>query len=643
MTVEKAAMQGKGVTWRAVVIGLVLIPPNSYWIAQRSIVWGGSPTYMSIFYNVVFCVTFLTLLNLAVKKLSERFAMSQGELLTVYVILCIGAATAGLDMVGMLVTLLGHPFWFATPENEWQALFWKYIPKWLSVDDHKVLAGYYQCDSSLYTVEHIKGWLVPVLWWSGFIVVLVFVMLCINVIMRKRWTENEKLSYPIIQLPLEMTKEGGASGFFRNRLLWTGFIIAGGMNMINSLHFFYPSIPSIPIRSVNLGRYFTEKPWNAMGWTPLHFYPFMIGLGYFVPLDLSFSYWFFYLFWKAQFIVGSVMGLHGLSEFPYPYAQVYGALMGLAVIVFWTSRRYLFQVLRLVFRGQAEDDHEPIRYRTAILGIVSGMLLLTLFSYKAGMSLWVILVFFVIYFAISLVITRMRAQLGPPLHELNYGGPIHVMRWTLGTRRLGGANLTMLSYYWFFNRSYTCHPMPHQLEGFKLAERTGMDGRRLSLAMMLATVVGVLAAFWAYLHMFYREGADSGLGWHALGNGRWSFSHNLESWLNHLAPADGIRVLFMGIGMVFTFSLMMMRTRFLWWSIHPIAYPLARDYNMNRLWFAILISWAVKKMILKHGGLKAYRKGVPFFIGLILGEFMIGGGWSIIGMVLGVPVYVFWH
>jgi hypothetical protein len=554
-----------------------------------------------------------------------------------------GTAVAGLDMVGMLVTLLGHPFWFATPENEWQTLFLKYIPEWLTVSDTQVLTGYYEGESSLYTAIHIKAWLGPVLWWFGFIFVLVFVMLCINVIMRKRWTENEKLSYPIIQLPLEMTKEGGASGFFKNRLLWIGFAIAGGVNMINSLHFFYPSIPSIPIRSFNIGQYFVDKPWNAIGWTPLHFYPFLIGLGYFIPLDLSFSYWFFYLFWKCQFIAGSRLGLRSLPGFPYPYAQVYGALMGLVVILFWTSRRYLFQVLRSAVRGRAMDEDEPIRYRTAILGIMFGMLLLTLFSYKAGMSLWAIFVFFIIYFGISLVITRMRAQLGPPLHELNYGGPIHVMRWIAGTRRLNAPTLTMFSYYWFFNRSYTCHPMPHQLEGFKLAERTGMNSKRLSFAMITAAAVGIFAAFWAYLHLFYREGAASGLGWHALGSGRHTFGSNLQNWLTSLSLTDGVHVSFMGIGMVFTFFLMVMRTRFLWWSIHPIAYPLARDFNMNRMWFAIFISWAIKSVALKHGGLKSYRKGVPFFIGLILGEFMIGGGWSIIGIIFSIPVYVFWH
>jgi len=41
--------------------------------------------------------------------------------------------------------------------------------------------------------------------------------------------------------------------------------------------------------------------------------------------------------------------------------------------------------------------------------------------------------------------------------------------------------------------------------------------------------------------------------------------------------------------------------------------------------------------------LKSYRNALPFFIGLILGEFMIGGSWSIIGIIFGVPVYVFWH
>ena len=271
------------------------------------------------------------------------------------------------------------------------------------------------------------------------------------------------------------------------------------------------------------------------------------------------------------------------------------------------------------------------------------MTALGIFSYKAGMSLWIVPIFFIIYFGISTVITRMRAQLGPPLHELNYGGPIYIINWFLGTRALGGPNLTVFSYYWFFNRSYTCHPMPHQLEGFKLAERSGMDSRRLFFAMLIAVVVAIPTAFWAYLHIFYVEGAASGLGWHVLGSGNYTFGHNLQHWLTNPSFTNYTELGFLGVGMVFSFFLMAMRTRFLWWNIHPIAYPLARDYNMNNMWFAIFLSWAAKTMILKFGGLKSYRRAVPFFIGLILGEFMIGGAWSVIGIIFSIPVYVFWH
>ena len=296
-----------------------------------------------------------------------------------------------------------------------------------------------------------------------------------------------------------------------------------------------------------------------------------------------------------------------------------------------------------VLHGQSMDDDEPIRYRSALLGILFGSLFIMLFSYKAGMSLWVILIFFGIYFIISTVITRARAQLGPPLNELNKIGPIYTMNWIFGTRKLGVANLTMFSYFWFLSRSHTCHPMPHQLEGFKLAERANMNSRRLLYAMVIAAAVGILAAFWAYLYLFYKEGAASKLSWYALGSGHWSFRNNLQSWLTNPSLTDGANISFMGVGMTFTLFLMAMRTRFLWWNIHPIAYPLARDVNMNRMWFAIFISWAAKGIILKYGSLRTYRKAIPFFIGLILGEFMVGGSWNIIGMIFDVPVYKFWH
>ena len=64
-----------------------------------------------------------------------------------------------------------------------------------------------------------------------------------------------------------------------------------------------------------------------------------------------------------------------------------------------------------------------------------------------------------------------------------------------------------------------------------------------------------------------------------------------------------------------------MKTRFLWWPLHPGGYVLISGTGMGRLWFTIFLSWLAKATILKIGGVKLYRQAVPFFLGLILGDY----------------------
>ena len=55
---------------------------------------------------------------------------------------------------------------------------------------------------------HLLGWLEPMIWWSFFLTVTVFTMLCLTVIARQQWIEKEKLSYPLVHLPLEIDTNG---------------------------------------------------------------------------------------------------------------------------------------------------------------------------------------------------------------------------------------------------------------------------------------------------------------------------------------------------------------------------------------------------------------------------------------------------
>ena len=50
------------VTWRAVLIGLVLIPVNSYWVMQmEAVYYSAHSTAFALFFNVVFTVLTATL------------------------------------------------------------------------------------------------------------------------------------------------------------------------------------------------------------------------------------------------------------------------------------------------------------------------------------------------------------------------------------------------------------------------------------------------------------------------------------------------------------------------------------------------------------------------------------------------------
>jgi len=184
--------------------------------------------------------------------------------------------------------------------------------------------------------------------------------------------------------------------------------------------------------------------------------------------------------------------------------------------------------------------------------------------------------------------------------------------------------------------------MPHQLEGFKLAERTRTSNKRLVLAMMLAVALGSLSAFWALIDRGYRLGMEVTVPWPSLtAFGREPYAR-LQNWLVTLSGTDYQRTIFTVTGFLFTILLMMMRMRFFWWPFHPAGYAITTSWGMNVIWSCLFVSWFLKWIILKYGGLRVHRLAIPFFLGLILGEFTAGSIWTIIGIAFGIQTYGFW-
>jgi hypothetical protein len=223
-----------------------------------------------------------------------------------------------------------------------------------------------------------------------------------------------------------------------------------------------------------------------------------------------------------------------------------------------------------------------------------------------------------------------------------FTNPQRILVWTFGSRRLGAANLTMISLMYWFNRCNRSNPMPHQLEGFKLAQLANISPGMLIFAMLLSATVGILAAFWAQLHILFSRGAAAGTYGFQLGMG-WETFNRLQSWLSTPTAPDIGAISAMGVGAIFTWGLFWLRRLFLWSPFHPVGYVLATSFPaIDYIWSSMLLSWFIKWFLLSHGGLAWHRKSVPFFLGLILGEYIVGSLWSLIGVIGNMQIYRIW-
>lgn len=655
-----AALQSRSITFRIMFIGTILIFVNCYWVIEVEGIWHSNhATAMSLFWNTTFFLLLLVLTNIfllrpmvrmtwprkvpLLKWLWPRKPFSQGELITCYAMMTIASALAGHDSLQLGIPAVeGFPIWFNSQQD---SLHWEkfntFFPKWAMVHDLNILKPLYEGTGSqiLYTKPHLMAWAAPVLIWCCFILALGSVMICMNVILRKQWMENEKLSYPIVQLPMAMTQEGGSLTFFRNKPFWVGILLGASLDLWNGLATLYPTLPLIQVRhdvqSHDLGQFFTSYPWNAMGSIPLPLYPFIIALGYFLPLDLSFSLWFFFLFKKALLVLAATIGVEPgrLSTFPYLSQQSFGAWFAIIGVALWAARGHFKQVWEKALHPKSkvlDDTNEPMSYRMAVIGIMIGMGFITLFCLAAGMTLSIILLYFGFFFLLSIGITRIRAELGPPAHEMagNMNGPF-LLTLFMGTTGVGLPNLTMMSMFWWMTgRGYRTHPMPCQLEAMKMGQQGGVNMRGMGFAMMFAMFVGGLASFWAALHLQY------GAGINVMTAHNWGQFQQVKSWSDNPVQPDFWGQIWVGFGAILALGMMWMRMRFLWWPFHPAGYAISLTFGAEYYWSCLMISSLIKFLALRYGGYRLNRLIMPFMFGIILGEYGTGAFWSLLSVFL---------
>ena len=157
-------------------------------------------------------------------------------------------------------------------------------------------------------------------------------MVCINSLVRKQWTEHEKLSYPIIQLPLELTS-GGRTNLLTNKndVAW---VRDCGVQLTSSMGFTI----SIRVYRVWVGGLYDLRPFLhtetvGMQWVG-HlslFFRFAVGIAFLYPrLTCRFHAGFFLSFLEGGACpLEMLWGVRGMPNFPFTDEQSFGAYLRL--------------------------------------------------------------------------------------------------------------------------------------------------------------------------------------------------------------------------------------------------------------------------------------------------------------------------
>ena len=324
-----AARQASGLTARSLILGVLLTILVDFWIQWVELIMGGRQGHTalantSIPFGAFSAMFALSGLNILCRAILPGLAMSAAEVLVVYVMMTTSTVLSSSGQLQFIVPTITAAWHYATPENGWASSFHRFVPHWLAQTDPVVLHGFYNGHTAL----PLAGWLPQIGAWGGFLLALSAASLCIVAILRRQWVDRERLTFPTVALPLATVDP--ASPLLRNRLFWLGAAGPFLVSCMNTLALNIPAVPLLNLRAnVDIGQMLTAPPWNAIGYTPISFYPFVVGIAYLIPTDVTFSCWFFFIVTRIERVVGSALGLGtgvaGVNQATFPALGHQGA------------------------------------------------------------------------------------------------------------------------------------------------------------------------------------------------------------------------------------------------------------------------------------------------------------------------------
>jgi hypothetical protein len=630
---------------RAVVIGLLLSVALSLVIPYIDVFL--SDTFLGSCHlppGAVFVLLVLVLVvNPLLRLMHRRWPLNRVELLLIYCMLLFSTLVPGHGAENVFIPVVITPYYYATAENNWEQLFFEHIPEWFAPSDPPVVAAFYE-GLRPGALMPWRDWYVPLAAWGLFTLLLYGLVLFLSALFRRQWSDREKLAFPLVALPIEMTRETvhplRPGAFLGKRVMWIGFATAALLQFQNGMRFYYPGFPGFKLE-VSFAELLREEPWRSMGGVSGDIWLAVIGVSVLLRTEVSVSLWLFFWFSKFERLVAHLVGVRGQGprtawgEPLWLGGQPVGGYVAYVALAFYSARGHLRDVLRAAVSGQGNGgEREAFSYRACVVGALVCLAALVTWCMTAGMSLWVALAQMLIYIVLAMALTKVVAESGLLFVQATFSS-LETMVSFVGTEGIGARSLTVGM---FIERSFMtdlrAFLMPSFQQSLKIADLALMDRAKLVLWCSVTVLLSTVICYWANLMIVYSYGGLACNPWFVQGAGPGGF-RLLANYLAAPRPPSPTGIISVLAGGAFTLWLYFMRQRFLWFPLHPIGFIMMQTYPMRRLWFSIFLGWAAKSVIMRYGGPRGLTVMIPLFLGVAFGDIFMMVVWLIVDAVTG--------
>ncbi len=482
-----------------------------------------------------------------------------------------------------------------------------------------------------------RQWARPLGKWALLIGLTYLILMSLNVLIFRQWAHNEKLTYPLAELPKALIggpeAMGGMPAIFGNGLFWAGFAIAAtvmGWNMFCATQI----VPGLQPFDLNNRwyEYVNNTQFQALRGTRSMIFFTMIGLSFLIPRNISFSLWFFHVGYMLMLLF-MVWGGYGQDERSFSADWLYllnfrfaigqGAIMVFSSIVLYKCRHYILCGFSpSLVSSLATDEQKELKSSSLAFVLGSTALILVLWR-DMGANLFHVVFAYLIIILVTIGLVRAVAE-GGLLSFQAWSNPFHFIRAFFGldkTWTCASLFTPLLIYYSILFMDIKAFIAPAMANAIKLRDDFGMKRGTFHLAVFLAIIVAAVTAVAAALILSYSGGADSMNVWFYTAFPRSTFDGLRNMIKDAPGPAESHAWWIAG-GATVMGALLYLR-QLVFWLPHPLGLVMFVNPIMGAYWFSILLGWLCNTAVTKYGNKNTHQRATGFFIGLIVGELLV--------------------